>query len=251
MSTTVVILKMTPPSIHYRLCSIGDISGPILAHETFNKENKKTMKYYVFKSYKSLNKWYRKLAPGERRFHEIIRDGPQKFKLDMESPSSAMSSSEWNLSVSIIIDMASEAMNTVDYLRYRSHDRKGEKLSEHVIFHKNHLDGVLSCKLLLNDIMKMVKVYCKLRSIPDACKIIDTGVYKKNQPFRIEGSCKTKSDRYKYLEGYHDISPFFLNGLVKNIDPDSTLVIPVSRFLNPDWFRNNMSSGQFRSKYTK
>jgi hypothetical protein len=84
------------------------------------------------------------------------------------------------------------------------------------------------CEMIANAISDKI-----MRKYPMVSSLIDTGVYKHVQMFRIEASTKYKQSRWKYISGMDDISPLdmFKKGIITHTDDchliDTDVVVDV------------------------
>jgi hypothetical protein len=132
-------------------------------------------------------KWYMSLREKDRIFSEVIPEGKQKFRLDIDAflP-------EWDTHKERARKYIVEKLNfgTCKTIVYESVDPLGIKMSYHVVFPDLILESSSDCQSMLEE----MKERC------DLFHFFDEGVYKSLQCFRIEGSRKdTASHRYKYL----------------------------------------------------
>ncbi|KAJ3177384.1 DNA-directed RNA polymerase II subunit RPB1 [Gaertneriomyces sp. JEL0708] len=185
--------------------------------------------YVTFDSYGSMLEWYAQVPRGSRCLYEVIPNGPQKFRLDLECYSrDNISHVKWCVAVATLIDVTLKITGTQDYIRYESIDPAKEKKSEHVVFTEFYVESATNARKLLMDVLIVVSriapnVYTTVKSI------VDASIYKPWQTFRIEGSTKINHGRHKYVKGCNDISDRFLDGLIRNVDTSKLkLVTPKS-----------------------
>lgn len=163
--------------------------------------------FAFFESWEYFAIWYKNLHPEERKFSEVIREGPQKFRLDIDCPVD-----KWNVETNVFINHITSILEKVlrekiDVLVYQSIDNDNKKVSFHVIVSNLYFVSSQQC----------LAVAHAVRSATHFGEFIDMGVYKSLQCFRLEGSTKQRSDRFKYLVGKRDISKRFLDSIITNV----------------------------------
>ena len=163
--------------------------------------------FAFFESWEYFLLWYKRLLPSERKFSEVIREGPQKFRLDIDCPAD-----KWTIETSTFIEHITSVLEKVlrekiDILVYQSIDNNNKKVSFHVVVSNLYFISSQQC----------LAVAHAVRSATHLGEFIDMGVYKSLQCFRLEGSTKQRSDRFKYLVDNCDISERFLDGVLTNI----------------------------------
>lgn len=163
--------------------------------------------FAFFESWEYFLVWYNRLSPNERKLSEVIREGPQKFRLDIDCPTS-----KWNIRTDIFVSHITSILERVlrekiDVLVYQSIDGSNKKVSFHVVVSNLYLVSSQQC----------LAVAHAVRSATELGEFIDMGVYKSLQCFRLEGSSKQRSNRFKYLLNRSDISERFLDGVITNI----------------------------------
>jgi len=163
--------------------------------------------FAFFESWEYFLIWYKELRPEERKFSEVIREGPQKFRLDIDCPAD-----KWNVETNIFISHITSILEKVlrekiKVIVYQSVDNKNKKVSFHIVISNLYFVSSQQC----------LAVAHAVQSATHFGEFIDMGVYKSLQCFRLEGSTKQRSNRFKYLVGKHNISEEFLDGVITNI----------------------------------
>lgn len=163
--------------------------------------------FAFFESWEYFLSWYKRLHPSERKYSEVIREGPQKFRLDIDCPGD-----KWDIKTDAFVHHITSVLERVlrekiDTLVYQSIDDSNKKTSFHVIVSNLYFTSSQQC----------LAVAHAVRSITQLGEFIDMGVYKGLQCFRLEGSAKQRSSRFKYLLGRTDISEKFLDGVITNV----------------------------------
>lgn len=165
--------------------------------------------YAFFDSWEAFRCWYHLLPEKDRTFAEVIRNRPQKFRLDIDCPADkwVFGNDKYAL-LNPLCTLAKELLGEdTKFLIYESVDVDRKKFSFHIITKNVCLESseqcIGICKLIKNKV-----------SFSD---IIDDSVYKNLQCFRMEGSRKPDSWRYKYLIDTNKISDMFLDGLISEV----------------------------------
>lgn len=163
--------------------------------------------FAFFESWEYFLLWYKRLLPSERKFSEVIREGPQKFRLDIDCPAD-----KWNIKTDVFVEHITFVLEKVlrekvDILIYQSIDDSNKKVSFHVIVSNLYFVSSQQC----------LAVAHAVRSATHLGEFIDMGVYKSLHCFRLEGSTKQRSNRFKYLVGRCDVSEIFLDGVITNV----------------------------------
>lgn len=163
--------------------------------------------YLVCDTVEEFYKHYSRKEPHSRMYNEVIK-GTQKFKLDIDGRIDA--------------NTMKYVLKTIRKL-FRKLTKKCKpeifvydiSTSHHIIVTNICFQSASSCEMLANAIFEKVS-----KKFPIAASLIDVGVYKRIQMFRIEGSTKYKQRRWKYLEDEKTLSPLevFKKGIVTFVD---------------------------------
>ncbi|CAK9189266.1 unnamed protein product [Sphagnum troendelagicum] len=201
---------------------------PIVQKECLGTDGSISRTYYSFVDYSYLGKWYRSLPIDQRHVHEVIPEGRQKFKLDLECQTSLISATQWNDCVSLLIDVVCALTKSRNYTRFESVDDDAMKYSEHVVFNGFYLEDNKKAQLFMSDVMVVIAKIFDSTTVALVSNIVDFSVYKSKQNFRMEGSTKINSNRRKYVKGKTSLSKDFTSSLVCNISEDAYLHEPLS-----------------------
>lgn len=151
-------------------------------------------------------KYYSKKNPSSRIFYEVINDkfSSQKFKLDIDGRIGTIEMEYVLRTVRKTFRKLTKAVKP-EVLEYDI------STSHHIIVANVCFASAASCEMIANIVCEKVA-----RKYPIVACLIDTGVYKRVQMFRIEGSTKYKQRRWKYLSGTKELSPLniFKKGIV-------------------------------------
>lgn len=181
---------------------------PTLQVQRFKENGKTERLYYSFSSYTNMEKWIK--SKEYTSFFEVIPQGKQKFKLDLDCKED-ITKEQWNSRVTIIIDTAKIMLESKSYIRFETIGNESKKFSEHVVFTDVCVLSSEAANLALNDLFVLLH-QMGLRLCLD---IVDTGVYNSLQHFRVEGATKLGENRFKYVKGKNKISDSILPGLIR------------------------------------
>lgn len=176
---------------------VSDLKAATFALAVFSEK----VFFLEFSSITSMYQWYK--AVPDKRCHEIIRNGPRKFVLDVDGDCN--------------IDMITRCLENIfgdgaDIVLYQSHGPA--KTSWHVVVSNYYLEDHHHCKYIAS-------------LIPG--KSIDMAVYSSTQFLRMEGS--HKNGRVKKRSGYHELAPLskFQEGLISCIDNATKMVVKMPK----------------------
>lgn len=145
------------------------------------------------------------LREEDRTFLEVIPEGRQKFRLDIDALCPPTHSyNEARKTIFEELNKINHILNQKRSLIYESVDPLHVKISYHVVFPELILDSSFECRAVFEELKEKLNF----------SHIYDESVYKTLQCFRIEGSKKDASNRYKYLVGETSVSKFFFEGLI-------------------------------------
>lgn len=154
--------------------------------------------FSYFKDAIELRKYIEQFAPSLKCFDEIIMEGPQKPRFDIDLEDTTLSDSDLDRMISLIINQVIDGI--LFYLPEISLERNiklftshGEhKRSVHIVidgfFHDNYMDA----RGFYDDVIKHVS--------KPLMQYVDHGIYGKKKQLRIMDCCKWKSDRIKTLQ---------------------------------------------------
>ena len=155
-------------------------------------------------------KYYSRKNPSSRMFYEVINDNfsAQKFKLDIDGRIG-------NVEMEYVLRTIRKTFRKLTKMVRPEASVYDISTSHHVIVTNVCFASASSCEMIANIVCEKVA-----RKFPTAACLMDTGVYKRVQMFRIEGSTKYKQRRWKYLLGTKELSPLdiFKKGIVTYTD---------------------------------
>lgn len=163
--------------------------------------------YLVCDTVEEFYRHYSRKEPHSRMYNEVI-NGTQKFKLDIDGR--------------IDTNAMEYVLRTIRKLfRKLTKKCKPEILvynistSHHIIVANICFPSAMCCEMLATAISEKVS-----KKFPTAASLMDIGVYKQIQMFRVEGSTKYKQRRWKYLEDTTELSSLetFKKGIVTFVD---------------------------------
>lgn len=160
---------------------------------------KNTAKYIGFMDYISLYYWYKHTSMIDRHYHEILRDNPHKFFLDIDQCEN----------LSIICSQLRYIFPDVILTIFRTN------VSSYHIITNMQSPSLKHSKYI---------AYVLHQSFPS----IDLAVYSHNKSLRMEGSRKLYKTKYN-VEYSRGISPIhvFLQGLIMNIDNSIPITVNI------------------------
>ena len=168
-----------------------------------------SISYTLFDSWKCFELWYRSLNDDERTFSEVITEGPQKFRLDIDCPKDKwVFLSKYDVLYPLCNLIKQLLGHSIILLIYESVDPEKNKYSFHIVVQNVFFNSSIQCAMVANIIKSRFKY----------SDLIDNKVYKSLQCFRLEGSRKPDSQRFKYILGTNNISKYFLEGIISNIE---------------------------------
>lgn len=153
--------------------------------------------YHVYDDVDKFYVDYSRVHPSYRNYHEVITDGYQKFRLDIDE---RIPDRRKRKLLKVVVDLFSSfgvtGVTPVVYDIITSY---------HVVVPDVMFESAGCCAMISNLVSD---------KFPDMD--IDLGVYKPVQMFRLEGSTKYLENRWKYREGTRELSPvsLFKSGLV-------------------------------------
>ena len=218
----------------FKKMSEGDLSNMLRKEDKciVQKVTEESISYALFDSWKCFEIWYKSLSINERTFSEVITEGPQKFRLDIDCPKDKwVFLSKYDLLCPLYNLLKQILGHSVKLLIYESIDPEKNKYSFHIVTKNIFLDSSTQCATIAN-IIKSRFAYKDL---------IDSSVYKSLQCFRLEGSRKPNSQRFKYIIGTNSISEYFLEGIISNIENCTSFESFYTNFGSPEPY--------FKSKY--
>jgi hypothetical protein len=177
-------------------------------------------RYHIyFSSLASFLVYYATIPREERTFNEVIVDGPQKMRIDIDS-TLHMTECSWNTLIELVSRTLQALIPDGVLLIYDMSDEA--KRSCHVIVDGIHLESSSHCKYLCSQVVS---------SIPDEYRYtIDMGVYKSLQYFRMEGSTKLCTTRYKILDIERCKDPHtILDSLVAYVTNSKLMTLNIDR----------------------
>jgi len=192
--------------IYSQLASVPDGNGMLFAIDYINKENT-AVKRFFRTEYIDLFLKLKSIPEQDRIFYEIIPEGHQKPKFDLEvefnETNKEQITSLFNSLVSQVlagIDCEMKSKN-VDYsfdnncLVFNSHGLN--KLSVHIIVDKLYHKDNIKAKAFFDAVASHIDD--KLKKINEG-ESLDSSVYSKNRQFRLLGSTKIGQNRFKQLD---------------------------------------------------
>lgn len=167
--------------------------------------------YHYYPNMDSMITSYLQLKDEDKMFTEVIYEGPQKMRLDIDSYS-IMSAKEWKLVIKKCYRLLKKFTNGGNVAIFDMSDNN--KHSCHMVCTNRAYESHLVCKHIYN-------LICD--EIGDVKQYIDSSIYSKVQHFRMEGSRKPNTTRYKKLshcdEDEWDIRYGFI-GYTDNLEID-------------------------------
>lgn len=157
--------------------------------------------YLVCDTIEEFYKYYSDKRPCSRMYNEVINDNwrKQKFKLDIDGRIGSMEMEHVLRTIRKIFRKLTKIRP--DILVYDI------STSYHIIVTNICFPSSMCCEMVANAIAEKLSTVSSL---------IDLGVYKKLQMFRIEGSTKYKQRRWKYVDGSKELSDLdiFKKGII-------------------------------------
>lgn len=160
-----------------------------------------TNNYFMFSSFRDaleLRNYIEPFHAEKRCFDEIIMEGPQKPRFDIDLEDEQLTTQELDNRIQMIINQVLDGImmylpniNLQKNIRlFTSHG--GQKRSVHIVVDGFFHDTYLDAKGFYDDVIKHVS--------PSLSKYVDHGIYGKKKQLRIMNCCKWKSDRIKTLQ---------------------------------------------------
>lgn len=215
-----LIKKDNRPDYLCLLADVGYVYGKIYVRMT-------TSGRYIFSCFNNpieLKIYIDKFQPSVRCFDEIIVDGHQKPRFDIDIERSGESDLELDVKCQDLINQVISAIlyhipNITPEKNIRLFTSHGEnKRSVHIIvdgvFHENYRESVGFFDSILDHISEEYRKY------------LDRGIYGKMKQLRILGCCKWQSDRVKILKSEY----LYKSDKILSIWPD--LDNDVTRFMS-------------------
>jgi hypothetical protein len=150
------------------------------------QRKKRSIDYLTWDTMEEFYAHYHRLHPSQRIYNEVIQNGHQKFRLDIDDRTDN-------------IDDVIDAVKNVFYritnvkIKIRVYDIKK---SYHIVISNVMFENSGCCHMVANLVLDLLP--------PNSC--IDIGVYKTIQMFRMEGSTKYLQARWKYRIGKQSLS---------------------------------------------
>jgi hypothetical protein len=158
--------------------------------------------FVAFESFEEFRTWYLCVEPGSRRVFEMIRDGPQKPKFDIDGNGATRSEA-----LACVETICQRVRSEVPSSRCLVYEIVGGKPSFHVVVDKIAVPSAASAKF-----------FAEIFSVGYE-SLVDAKVYNRVQFFRCEGSTKHGERRFKKPFGCEDLFAFGLkNGLVSYVE---------------------------------
>lgn len=180
----------------------GPLEGILGEMPIIQRNNKGKRSFAYFASWQAFFRWYTLLREEDRTFCEVIPEGRQKFRLDIDAL--CVDENSYNEAKCQILEELNRITQNQKSLIYESIDPLELKISYHVIFPELILESSFECR----------EKFEELKERFSFSQIYDDKVYKTLQCFRIEGSKKETDNRYKYLVGETSLSKSFFDGLI-------------------------------------
>jgi len=192
--------------------------------------------FAIFDTHRAFRSWYLSIARSERYFDEVILEGWQKFRVDIDVDSRLnLQKYMWDKIVEEYAHQTRFMLTSLnisqEILIYDSSNSAENKYSCHLVANgcsfSSSRECLYLCNLLSENIQEPMRIF------------LDGGVYKSTQCFRLEGSKKPGTERYKYLCGHDRISPFFLAGMITNVSDTQKMSLQIEEdFLSSDDIKN-------------
>jgi hypothetical protein len=186
--------------------------------------------FAYFESWEAFRSWYVRLDEDSRTFCEVIRKGPQKFRIDVDCKEKV----DKNFLLRTILEGFVRALTVVtktetEVLIYESELNLNSKISFHLV-----ATGIFSTS---EGCLEIARLTAQLSG--EFGRFVDLSIYKSLQCFRIEGSKKVEPGKgrykrlicisigiYQYQIDTEIISRRFLDGLITNIKECRNVIIP-------------------------
>ena len=152
-----------------------------------------TKTYHYYPNAIEMLTHYLSIPEVNRAYNEVIFEGPQKMRLDIDSDTS-IDKQTWKRFLKRCYNLLKEVTDNGSIAIFEMSD--DTKYSCHMICVDRAYESSRACKALCLNIRD---------KIGDHANCIDTSVYSRSQHFRLEGSRKPNTLRYKYLS-YYDTS---------------------------------------------
>lgn len=166
-------------------------------------QNFETKTYFHFTDAVSMLRYYIALPEAMRIFNEVIRNGPQKMRLDIDS-SDTIEDNEWKDLIERCYKALKQYTNNGKVAIFDMSD--DNKRSCHMVCIDRAYDSSQTCKAIYKMIAKDIGQY------------VDPAVYSTVQHFRLEGSYKPGLKRCKNLTA-SDVSKWTMtHGLISYTD---------------------------------
>lgn len=195
--------KFQRKDFYYKLKN-GPLEEFIGERPIVQRNNKGERSFTSFVNWQAFFRWYTSLREEDRVFSEVIPEGRQKFRLDIDAL--CVDKDSYNEARNKVLEELNKITSVLDQkiLIYESVDPLEIKISYHAVFPELVLDGSFECREMFEELKERLSF----------SEIYDESVYKTLQCFRIEGSRKDTSNRYKYLVGETKLSESFFDGLI-------------------------------------
>lgn len=197
------IMKLHRKTFYYTLKN-GPLEEFVGERPIVQRNDKGKRSFASFVNWQAFFRWYTSLREEDRVFSEVIPEGKQKFRLDIDAL--CVDKNSYKEEKNKILEKLNQITLFLNQrsLIYESVDPLETKISYHVVFPELILDSSFECREMFEELKERLSLE----------EIYDESVYKKLQCFRIEGSRKDDSNRYKYLVGETNLSESFFDGLI-------------------------------------
>lgn len=166
--------------------------------------------YLVCDTIEEFYAYYSTRNPLSRMHFEVINDSfsPQKLKIDIDG---RIGDDE----MAYVLKVMRRLFRRLTKLCKPELMVYDISTSHHVIVANVCFPTAACCEMLANVVCEKVA-----KRYPLAASLIDVGVYKRVQMFRVEGSTKYGQRRWKYLDGEKELSPLetFKKGIVSYVE---------------------------------
>ncbi len=238
----------TRSSIMYRYLNNPEVPSRQRALDNYQpgdiivQQRTRDTRYYIYKNLQEMYKAYTRMHPVSRVFNEVILEGPQKFRLDIDT---------WikdEDDMRYVVRTISRIMRCL----VPSWDKEvfiyDISCSHHIVVPGLAMDTSGCCHMVANIICHILAT--RVLYVVDA---IDLDVYKGTQMFRMEGSTKHMQYRWKYLRGMSELTPIelFHKGVIghvsgcRMVDTDDIVALALSSHVYriPRWDEMNPEEG--------
>lgn len=145
------------------------------------QRKKRTIDYLTWDSIDDFYRHYTRLHPSQRVYNEVIYEGRQKFRLDIDAKVENIREI-----ICVLKDILHDITRGKKRFRIHVYDIQ---TSYHVIVSGIAFESSGSCQMVANLVLDRIK---------NNADAIDVCVYKSLQMFRLEGATKFQQQRWKY-----------------------------------------------------